>query len=268
MPAPAAQLLIGRTVHLRETPFRRRFSYPVAMLDIDVDRLKEAGRQACLFAVNRFNLVAFHSCDQAERRKGSRLRAWAEEQFALAGLAAPHSLRLLCFPRVLGLGFSPISLWLGKDADDRLTGIIYEVHNTFGEAHAYVSPATAPKARGVTSKVLHVSPFFDVAGRYRFFLSQTMDRFELIVENIGESARTHLASLLLRPQPLTSRSLIWRVMLLPWAGAGVILAIHWQALILWLKGAGYRHKPPQAGARTTLVAEQTPQRPEQSEDPL
>lgn len=254
MAAPAAQLQVGRTVHLRQTPFRRRFSYPVVMLETDIDRLGEANRLARLFSIDRFNAVAFHTADQGERRRSADLRSWAESQLRAAGIAPPAGLRLLSFPRVIGFGFSPISVWLAFDEDEALSGVIYEVHNTFGEAHAYVAGLRPGEPVGGAEKAFHVSPFFDVSGRYRFTLRRSPERFELVVENMHDGAREHLASLLLRPRRLSDLSLIWRVICLPFAGLGVIFAIHWEALFIWLRGAGYRDKPVQRSSRTSLVA--------------
>jgi len=254
MTAPAAQLQVGRTVHLRQTPFRRRFSYPVVMLETDIDRLGEANRLARFFSIDRFNAVSFHTADQGERRRRGDLRGWAENQLRAAGIAPPAGLRLLSFPRVIGFGFSPISVWLAFDEEQTLSGVIYEVHNTFGEAHAYVARPCPGEAVGGADKAFHVSPFFDVSGRYRFTLHRSPDRFELVVENMRDGVREHLASLLLRPRRLSDLSLLWRVICLPWAGVGVIFAIHWEALFIWLRGAGYRAKPVQSPARTSLVA--------------
>jgi len=40
---------------------------------------------------------------------------------------------------------------------------------------------------------------------------------------------------------------------MPISGVGVMIAIHWQALQLWLKGARFRGKPVQRAKQTTLA---------------
>lgn len=121
----------GRTVHRRETPFRRAFSYPVAMIGVDIDRLQETERNLRLFSVDRFNAIAFFRRDHGLRREGVDLRSWAEARLSAAGVELEGgAIELITFPRVLGVGFSPISLWLAHGPEGDLRGALYEVHNT------------------------------------------------------------------------------------------------------------------------------------------
>lgn len=259
MKSPAALLWFGRTSHTREKPFRRSFSHRIAMLDIDIDRLAEADRLSKLFAVGRGNVVAFHGRDVGPRAAGADLRAWADAKFDEAGIRLDGGeIRLLTFPRVLGYGFSPISLWRGHGPDGQLRGVIYEVHNTFGETHSYVSALNPVCGRQVADKDFHVSPFFDVSGDYRFGLRTGEEMIALTVENIGTDGRDHVASLTVQPRRLTSRRVLQWMVAMPISGLGVMIAIHWQALFLLLKGARYRDKPEQRATRTTLARQETP----------
>lgn len=254
MNKPAAQLWQGRTVHARETPFHRAFSYPVAMVEVDVDRIDDAGTTARLFSVNRFNAIAFHAADHGERRKGAVLRAWAEERFAAASIdISGAKIHLISFPRVTGFGFAPISVWFAWNADGSPCGVIYEVHNTFGDAHAYVAAVDAEQTVMTADKEFYVSPLFDVSGAYRFTLRKTADRMDLIVENIGKEGREHVASLLVRARPMTDAAILKWLGRMPFSGLGVVFAIHWQALRLWLKGARFHAKPAHSANRTTVV---------------
>lgn len=254
MTRPAAQLWFGRTAHTREQPFKRNFSYRIAMLEIDVDRMAEADGLSNLFAVNRGGMVAFRASDHGSRDKGTPLRGWAEGRFAEAGIdVGGGPIRLLTFPRVLGYGFAPISIWLGHDAHGDLKGAIYEVHNTFGETHSYVSALNPVTERQTAGKEFHVSPFFDVSGEYRFTLKHAEGLVALTVENIAADGRCHVASLTVQPRPLTSANLLKWMAAMPISGLGVMFAIHWQALILLLRGAKYRDKPVQRAERTTLA---------------
>lgn len=259
MNLPAARLWFGRTVHQRELPFVRRFSHRVAMLEIDVDRLPEASGLSRLFAVDRGAAVSFHSRDHGARDSALPLRAWAEARFAQAGVALEDgALRLLSFPRVLGFGFAPISLWLGHGPDGDLRGVIYEVHNTFGETHCYVSAFDPSDPRTLADKEFFVSPFFDVNGGYRFTLRppngrESGDQMRLVVENMATEGRAHVAALNLRATALSSAAILRWLAAMPISGLGVVIAIHWQAAWLWLKGARFRAKPLQMLKRTTLT---------------
>ncbi|MBI1341239.1 DUF1365 family protein [bacterium] len=268
-PAPI-QLYVGRTVHVRETPFRRSFSHRIAMIDIDIDQLDAAARSTPLFGVDRARPISFRQRDHGERRPGARLRAWAEARLREAGVEAEELvLRLIAFPRVLGYGFSPISLWCAATPDGEPRAVIYEVHNTFGESHSYVSPLDGSGVRNTAQKALHVSPFFDVSGRYRFTFRPPDDKLHLIVENVAPDGREHIASLVARRRPLTTGSALSLLARMPLSGLGVMAAIHWQALLLLLRGARYRDKPDPSEHKTTLaegrVAPVPDERPHESQ---
>lgn len=254
MRGPAARLWIGNTTHVREKPFHRSFQHRIAMIELDLRRLPEADAMSRLFSIGRSNAISWRAADNGARSSVIPLRAWAEEKFAEAGVRLDGgSLKLMTFPRVLGYGFAPISLWYGYGPDERLRGVIYEVHNTFGEAHSYVSAFESDDVRVRANKEFHVSPFFDVSGQYRFTLRPGDESMTLVVENIGADGRDHTASMTLRPAALNDRAILKWLVTMPISGFGVMAAIHWQALRLWLKGARYRDKPKQGPKFVTLT---------------
>jgi DUF1365 family protein len=259
MTLPAAQLWFGKTAHTRQRPFKRGFTHRIAMLEIDIDRLDEADKLSNLLSVGRGNLISFRPADYGARTADIPLRAWAEGKFAEAGIdLGGGPIRLLTFPRVLGYGFAPISLWYGFASDSALRGVIYEVHNTFGEAHAYVSALHPVEDRQTADKEFHVSPFFAVEGKYRFGLRRSHDALSLTVVNFDAEGPTHTASLVVHPRAVTSGQVLKWMIAMPISGLGVMFAIHWQALRLWLKGARYRDKPVQRERRTTLAQPEGP----------
>ena len=72
---------------------------------------------------------------------------------------------MLANARVLGHVFDPLSVFWCYDSDGVLVCVVAEVHNTYGERHAYLlHPDEAGTA--VTDKDFYVSPFFDVSGTY------------------------------------------------------------------------------------------------------
>jgi DUF1365 family protein len=67
--------------------------------------------------------------------------------------------------RAFGYCFNPISVFWCFDGDGRPAGTILEVHNTYGDRHAYlVHPDAQGRAR--TDKAMYVSPFHGVDGTY------------------------------------------------------------------------------------------------------
>jgi uncharacterized protein len=251
---PPARLWFGRTTHTRMTPFRRSFTHRIAMLEVDIDRLDEADGLSHLFSVERGNVISFRSDDHGARSAAVPLRLWAEARYAEAGIDLDGgAIRLVTFPRVLGYGFAPISLWFGYGPDGECRGIIYEVHNTFGETHAYVSAFYPAGQRAIGDKDFHVSPFWSVEGQYGFTLRHRGEGLALIVENLGANGRLHVASLNARARTLTSGAIGQWLVAMPFSGLGVMFAIYWQALRLWMKGARYHIKAEPRARRTTLA---------------
>ncbi len=83
---------------------------------------------------------------------------------------------LLCYPRLLGFTFNPLSVYFCYRADGELALAIYEVRNTFGDIHAYVLPVRPGEQseaglRQQQEKLFYVSPFIDLPMRYHFRLS-------------------------------------------------------------------------------------------------
>ena len=127
-------------MHARLKPVCHRFSYRVMSLLIDLDRLADADRQSPLFGVNRAALYGFHEADHG-KRDGSSLRAYAQNCAAERGIDLTGGrVLLLCYPRLLGYTFNPLSVYFCYRADSELALLIYEVRNTFGEIHPYVLP--------------------------------------------------------------------------------------------------------------------------------
>lgn len=254
MKAPPLRLWSGQTLHKRFFPFERAFRYQLVLIDVDIDRLDEAGRMSRFFAVNKPGLFSFHEKDHADAEGRTSLRAWADEMFESANVALQNgAVRLVTFPRHFFYKFAPLSLWYGYGRDNELKGIIYEVRNTFGERHCYV--ASVGHARDVHSaeKSFHVSPFLDVSGQYRFTVRDPGATLDVVVENIEDGERIHMANIKARLLNATSGNLLILALKNPLSTLGVTFAIHWQAFRLWTRGARYRSKPAMPSRRATVA---------------
>jgi DUF1365 family protein len=257
----AASLYVGRTVHQRLAPRPHRFSYGVFQLLVDVDRMDEAFRGLRLIRLGRFGLFSFDPRDHGAR-DGGPLRDWVTARLAQAGIAASaRRIRLLAFPRLFGFVFNPLSIYFVHADDERLEAVIYEVNNTFGQTHAYVAPARGGAREAQSAdKVFYVSPFFRVDGDYRFRLSAPGKRFRLTIVKQTDGRPDFTASVTLRRRPLTDGHLLRLSLAMPFMTFGVIAAIHWEALRLWIKGAPFGPRPagPKAGmsvGRTGLASQ-------------
>jgi uncharacterized protein len=244
----AAALYFGEVMHARLKPIGHRFSYRVMSLLIDLDRLEQADRQSPLFGVNRRALYSFHEADHGERDR-SRLRLYAQRRAADQGIdLSGGRVWLLCYPRLLGFTFNPLSIYFCHRADGSLALIIYEVRNTFGELHAYaltVRPdqISAAGIRQTQDKQFYVSPFIDMAMRYHFRILPPKDRVKLRILETDREGPLLAATFNGRRHDLTTAALLGAFLALPLVTFKIVAAIHWQALLLWLKGARLVPRP-------------------------
>ena len=234
-------LYFGDVMHARLKPVGHRFSYRVISLLIDLDRLDEADQQSRLFGVNRAALYSFHEADHGER-DGSSLRAYAQRCASAHGIDLTGGrVWLLCYPRLLGYTFNPLSAYFCTHADGALALIIYEVRNTFGEMQSYVLPIrpgeiSAAGVRQEQDKLFYVSPFVEMATRYRFRISPPGEEVRLRILEVDAEGPMLAATFLGHRRALTTTALLHAFVTLPLVTLKIVGAIHWQALRLWLKG--------------------------------
>ena len=237
----AAALYVGDVMHARLKQVGHRFSYRVMSLLIDLDRLEVADRQTRLFGVNRRALYSFHEADHGDR-DGSSLRLYAQRCAAEHGIDLTGGrVLLLCYPRLFGYTFNPLSVYFCYRADGQPALLIYEVRNTFGDIHAYVLPVTygdiSPAGiRQTQDKRFYVSPFVEMAMRYHFRVMLPQDRVKLRILETNSEGPLLSATFNGQRRILTTRELLRSFFSLPLVTLKIVAAIHWEALRLWLKG--------------------------------
>jgi DUF1365 family protein len=237
----------------------------VLNLLIDLDQLAEADRQSRLFAVNRRGLYSFRERDHGPR-DGTPLAAYVRSVASQAGVDLSEGrILLLCYPRLMGYAFNPLSVYYGYRADGRLGLLIYEVRNTFGEIHSYVCPVRPGEAspagiRQVRDKRFYVSPFIGMEMRYHFRLNPPGADVKIRILEVDSGGPLLAAAFHGRRQPLTSPHLIAAFLALPFVTLKVMGGIHYEAARLWLKGARLFPRPqrvsdPPAACQVRAVPE-------------
>ena len=251
-------LCTGTVMHARfagkQSPAAHSFVYPLFFVALPLATLHGAGNR--WFGVERARLLSLRYRD-CGARDGAPPEAWIRRLLATEGItAADGEVVLQTFPRVLGFVFNPVSFWFCHDQAGELRAVLAEVSNTFGDRHNYLvahgdqRPITATDTLGAR-KVFHVSPFFPVAGeyRFRFDLSPQHRRVELdywldgervlatALEGVPQTLDATAASRALLRQPLLALSVVWR--------------IHWQAARLWWKRAVFHSRPSPPLQETT-----------------
>ena len=248
----APGLYWGRVMHRRLRPVRHRFDYRVVSVLLDIDRLAETAAGLRFFSLDRFNLFSFHRRDHGPR-DGGPLRPWVAARMAEAGVADDGGpVRMLCFPRMLGYVFNPITLYYCHARDGRLVAMLYEVSNTFGGRHTYALPVdpAAPPERPAThgcSKAFYVSPFIGMTSDYRFRVDRPGRRLSLLIRQAVPDGECLIATLTGERRPLADRWLLRAAATRPLATWKVIAGIHFEALRLWRKGAPFHPRRPHGG---------------------
>ncbi len=245
----------GQVRHKRLRPTGHAFNYPAIFLLLPMRQLRT---QPCAaLARNGRAALSFHDIDHGEG--GPDALAWLDGLLLREGVQdTGGEVWLQTFPRIWGYVFKPVSFWYVHGAQGGLRAVVAEVHNTFGQRHAYLlaGPGVAWGQTLQADKAFHVSPFFDVHGQYRFrFMrcprpggEQVVARVDLFDE-LGPLLTTSLSG---AGQPLTAaqaRATLWRT---PLFTLGVVTRIHWQALRLWLKRVPWFSLPPPPQRPVTL----------------
>jgi DUF1365 family protein len=225
----------GTVLHTRLRPKRHRLSYRVFSLLLDLDELETL--RSNVLGVGRPGLLSFRATDHGDGR--TPLREWAAGLLAGAGIEWDGGrIELLCYPRMLGFVFNPLTVWFCRSRSGELRGLLYEVHNTHGERHTYVLPARliGGEVRHEALKTFFVSPFMPPECIYRFrIVPAAADVVVSIIEHDREGPLL-AASFTGERQPLTDRALLGLLLRYPLMTLKVVAGIHWEAVRLLAKG--------------------------------
>ncbi len=243
-------LYTGRVMHARfaaqQSPAAHAFVYPLFFLALPLSTLDAASN--AWFGVERVRPASLRFCDHGAR-DGSPPEPWIRRLLADQGItAADGEIVLQAFPRLFGFVFNPVSFWFCHDRDGALRAVLAEVNNTFGDRHNYLVAHADQRPILATDrlrarKLVHVSPFFPVAGDYlfRFDLAGESRRVEIDYWLDGE--RVLATALEGRAQPLDAGSMLRALLRQPLLTFAVVWRIHWQALRLIAKRAVFHSRP-------------------------
>ena len=246
MAAAQAMIGFGQVRHTRLAPKHHAFAYATYFLMLPMRSLQTAPGALPL---NRRAALSFYDSDHGDGRgpqQGGAL-AWLEELLHSEGITdADGEIWLHCYPRVLGFTFKPVSFWYCHRADGSLRAVLVEVNNTFGERHCYLLSQARFGVEQQADKVLHVSPFCPVQGRYRFRFMVNAQGDRTVARIDYDDARgpliqTSVSGQLEPLSALAARRALWRYPLMTFA---VVWRIHWQALRLSLKRVPFFRQPP------------------------
>jgi uncharacterized protein len=236
VPGTTGALVVGWVTHRRSGPVRHAFRHRVYTWLIDLDSVPTQPGYLRWFAT-------FSSEDHLGDPRQT-IKANIANFLALNGIDIGDRGRVLMLAsaRVLGHVFDPLSVFWCYDSAG-LVCIVAEVHNTYGERHAYL---LHPDNAGVsaTAKDFHVSPFYDVSGTYELRFMLAPDQVSTAVTLRREGGVAFSATFRGRPEPAIRQTLVRQLIRQPLMTQRVSVLIRVHGIWLWLRGLPVRVHPP------------------------
>ena len=234
----------GTVIHKRFKPKIHYFKYKVFSLLIDLSELENLSKKIKFFSYNKFNLVSFYEKDHGNR-DGSSLVAWVKKNLEDNNINSEKvKIKLLCYPRIFGYVFNPLSVFYIYDESEKLVCILYEVKNTFGEQHTYIFKVDNDQKlyQHNCSKKFHVSPFIEMNCKYFFRLLKPGEKISVIIDQYQTDEKILYASQDGQRVDFNTKELIKSYLKHPFMTFKIISAIHFEAFKLWIKGIKFIKK--------------------------
>ena len=233
----------GTVIHKRFKPKIHFFKYKVFSLLIDLSELDILDKKINFFSYNKFNLISFFDKDHGER-DGSSLIKWVKKNLRDNQINSENiRIKLLCYPRILGYVFNPLSVFYVYNNDEKLISILYEVKNTFGEQHTYIFKVENNNLlQHNCVKKFHVSPFIEMDCNYFFRILKPAEKISVIIDQYQSNEKILYASQDGKRTEFTSSELIKSYLKHPLMTFKIISAIHFEAFKLWIKGLRFIKK--------------------------
>ena len=234
----------GQVIHKRFKPKVHYFRYNVFSLLIDLSELETIDKEISFFSLNKFNLISFFEKDHGDR-DGSSLINWVNKNLEKNNIPTQDiKIKILCYPRILGFVFNPLSVFYVYNLQNKLISILYEVKNTFGEQHTYIFKITKDEnlVQNKCAKKFHVSPFIEMDCNYFFRLLKPGDKISVIIDQYDKEDKILFASQDGIRTDFNSKELIKSYLKHPLMTFKIIIAIHYEAFKLWIKGIKFIKK--------------------------
>ena len=232
----------GEVTHTRFKPVRHFLKYKTFSLFIDLDEMTELSRSISIFSYNSFNIFSFYDKDHGGRDGGS-LKEWVFKNLSNFEIKENiTNIKILCYPRIFGYVFNPLSIFYCYEKE-KLKVIFYEVKNTFNEQHTYIfkikdNVETTQKCK----KRFYVSPFMDMETYYNFKLNNPKKKLSVLIRQTDAEGTVLTATQTGEKKELSFKQLLVNFFKYPFMTIKIIGSIHYEAFLLWKKGAIYRKR--------------------------
>jgi len=231
-----SKIYTGKVIHKRFKPKEHYFKYNVFSLLIDLNELEEINKYIKFFSYNKFNIISFYDKDHGDR-DGSSIKLWVKKNLRNIGIMTEDiSIKLLCYPRIFGYVFNPLSTYFIYNKHSKLISIFYEVKNTFGEQHTYIFKAQDEKTvQNKCKKKFYVSPFIEMDCEYHFKTLNPREQLSVVINQNDKDGKLLFASQDGISKDFNNKNLILSYLTHPLMTFKIIGAIHYEAFKLWAK---------------------------------
>ena len=232
----------GEVTHTRFKPVRHFLKYKTFSLLIDLDEINLLDKSIGIFSYNKFNIFSFFDKDHGDR-DGGNLKDWVISNLKKFQINENiTNIKILCYPRILGYVFNPLSIFYCYEKD-KLVAIFYEVKNTFNEQHTYIFKIkNNEEIIQKCKKKFYVSPFMDMETYYNFKLLNPNDKLSVFIKQTDANGTILTATQTGDKKEFSFKQLAINFLKYPLMTIKIISSIHYEALLLWKKGAIYRKR--------------------------
>ncbi|BBM89623.1 hypothetical protein COTS27_01329 [Spirochaetota bacterium] len=262
----------GTLKHRRLAPSEHAFTYPIFLFYLNLDELDKLEgyfkimRLFRLFGYNKKALFSLWDKDFLPQPPSSRTKSMKGSQKFLESTQLPTELSikdkvnqflsthrmqaakiyLLAHLRTWGYLFNPASFYFCYDEEHKPIACVVEVTNTFRERKLFLlKDYQLSGFHNRIRKQFYISPFNHVADDLEFHLFLPKQRLKLFIHTLDKDHKNYqlLAFLRGRRHVLTAPTLLLRYFIaFPLITINVIVRIHVQAFLLWLKRIPYYRK--------------------------
>ena len=244
----------GKIIHERLGKTKHKFTNLHLFLLINISKIKSSNLSSIcsnlsFLSINKFNILSWHIKDHGNR-KNEKIEDLNEYVIKMSKIKKFDDIYLLCFPRILNFGFNPISIYFFSH-NNKITHTVYEVKNTFGDIHHYITNNKISKNK--FHKKMFVSPFFKNDGHYEI-LSKIRKKSVfvkisyIVKDNI--KLKAFLNATLIKSNNISLFSALIKNLIFP---GKVWINIHYQALKLFLKKIKIEKKPLENKVKHTFA---------------
>ena len=239
----------GTVKHRRHDPFNSEFSYPVFMMYLDINDLDSVMEKSIFWNVDKSAIVSFQRNDfhgDVERPLDIAVRDTVKKR---TGVRPEGKIRMLAHLRYFGYCFNPVTFYYCFSRnDDRVDYILAEVTNTpWKERHAYVLSASPENKSSKIKSNMKKNSMYLPFGIWNMYMTGRLAVLKIslnvLMKNFKDGKHVFDASLSMSRMKMTKANLMKSVFRYPFMTIKVVFWIHFQAFLLWLRGATFYIHP-------------------------